>query len=170
MEKTTTPLPRIRLRQEETDAIVFMLCAVKRFQEAQQVMEKRISMIPNGKRNIRLIESTLDKLIDRLLDTIPLEKLGTLDLLMPDVRVNVTYTRRAGKSNEDVSGIATKDLDLLTAAAHDGVCKLCDGNCDRCDLGKVFDRFLNTDREKGESYTFMAMEKDFDIKGIRKGK
>ena len=170
MEKTTTALPRTRLRQEETDAIVFMLCAVRRFREAQQTMEKRISMIPNGKRNIRLIESTLDKLIDKLLETVPLEKLVTLDLLMPDVRVNVSYTRQAGKSKDDVSGIATKDLNMLTAAAHDGVCKLCDGNCDRCDLGKVFDRFLNTEREKGESYTFIDMASCYDIKDIRKGK
>ena len=90
-------------------------------------------------------------------------------MLMPDTRVHVTYSRQIGKGKDHVSGIATRDLDLLMAAAQDGVCKLCDGNCDRCDLGKVFDRFMNTDREKGESYTFMNMGQGYDVKGIRKG-
>lgn len=163
-------LPRMRLRQEETSFIVFMLLSVRRFKEMQEEMPDRLRSIPNGWRDIRLVETKLDKLVGNLLDTVPIEKLQTLKMLMPDTRVHVTYTRQIGKGKDHVSGIATKDLDLLMAAAHDGVCKLCDGNCDRCDLGKVFDRFMNTTREKGESYTFADVANGFDVKGIRKGK
>ena len=164
------PLPRMHLRQEETSFIVFMLLSVRRFKEMQEEMPERLRSIPNGWRDIRMVETVLDKLVGNLLDTIPLEKLQTLKMLMPDTRVHVTYTRQIGKGKDHVSGIATKDLDMLMAAAHDGVCKLCDGNCDRCDLVKVFDRFMNTTREKGESYTFVDVANGYDVKGIRKGK
>lgn len=170
MSKNNIPLPRMHLRQEETDSIVFMLCAVRRFREIQMVMEKRLRTIPNGWRNIRMIETVLDNMLTDLLATVPIDKLCTLNALMPDTRVHVTYTRQIGKGKDHISGIATNDLNMLTAVAHDAVCKLCDGNCDRCDLGKVFDRFLFTEREKGESYTFMDMGIGYDVKGIRKGK
>ena len=170
-KQKTTLLPVMKSRQEEIDSIVFMMCAVKRFREAQQVMEKRLHMVKNGWRDIRMLTSVLDKLVDRLTDTLPPEKNDTLGMLLPDTRVHITYTRQIGMGKDHISGIATKDLDMLADAAHDAVCKLCDGNCDRCDLGKVFDRFLNTEREKGESYTFMAVNKGHaDVKGIKKGK
>lgn len=169
-KQKTMLLPVMKTRQEETDSIVFMKCAVKRFEEAQEVMGKRLHMVKNGWRDIRMVTSVLNSLFERIIDTIPPEKVDTLSMMMPDTRVRITYTRQIGKSQDDVIGIRQKDLDLLTAVAHDGVCKLCDGNCDRCDLGKVFDRFLFTERDKGESYTFMDMGNGYDVKGIRKGK
>ena len=169
-KQKTTLLPVLTCRQEETDAIVFMMCAVKRFREAQEVMNKRLRMTPNGWRDIRMITSVLDKLVDRLTKTLPPEKNDTLSMLLPDTRVRITYTRQIGKGKDHVSGILTRDLDMLTSAVHDSVCKLCDGNCDRCDIGKVFDRFLNTERQKGESYTYMNIDKGFDVRSIRKGK
>lgn len=169
MSKEKLPLPRMRLRPEEMDSIVFLLCTVTRLKEIQQVMEKRLRTIPNGWRNIRMMEAVLDKMTDSLLDTVPLDKLLTLDALRPDIRVHITYSRQIGRGKDDVTGITTADLNLLTAAAHDGNCKICDGNCDRCTLGKVFDRFLHTQREKGESYTFIDMEKGVDVMGIRRG-
>ena len=164
------PLPRKHLRKEETFFIVFMLLSVRQFREMQKEMPERLRSIPNGWRDIRMVETVLDKLIGNLLDTIPLEKLQTLQMLMQDTQVHITYTRQIGKGKDHVSGILTRDLDMLMAAAQDGVCKLCDGNCDRCDLGKVFDRFMNTRREKGESYTFVDVADGFDVKGIKKGK
>lgn len=170
MKNATPSLPRIRPRQDEIDSIIFLLCCTTRIKAIQQAMEKRLRTIPNGWRDIRLIDSILDKLVDNLLDTVPTDKLQTMHRLIPDTRVHITYTRQVGKSKDEVTGIHEKDLDLLTAVAHDSVCKLCDGNCDRCDLGKVFDRFLFTERDKGESYSFIDMANGFDVKGIRKGK
>ena len=169
MEKTRTGLPRTRIRQEEIDCIVFLLCCTTRFKHIKTAMEKRLRMIPNGWRDMCLITATLDKLVDKVLDTVTTEKLYTLKALIPDTRVHITYTRQIGKHKDEITGIHEKDLDLLTAVAHDGVCKLCDGNCDRCDLGKVFDKFLYTGRRKGESYSFMDMAGGFDVKGIKKG-
>lgn len=170
MSKNNLPLPRVRLRQEETDSIVFMLCSVTRFRAIQAAMENRLRSIPNGWRDIRMVEAVLDRLVGQLLDTVPTDKLYTIKRLLPDTRVHITYTRQIGKGKDKVTGIPQKDLDLLAAVSHDAICKLCDGNCDRCDLGKVFDRFLETQRDKGESYTFMDMCNGYDVKGIRKGK
>lgn len=169
MEKNNLPLPRSRLRQEETDSIIFLLCCETRLKAIQKHMESRLRSIPNGWRDVRMLETVLGKLVDNLLDTVPTDKLYTLKRLLPDTRMHITYTRQVGKHKDEVTGIHEKDLDLLTAVSHDAICKLCDGNCDRCDLGKVFDRFLFTERDKGESYTFMDMGKGYDVKGIRKG-
>lgn len=158
MKKESAPLPRMHLRQEETDGLVYLLCMVPRLRDIQTHMEKRLRTIPNGWRNIRMMESVLDNMLTDLLNTVPVDKLVTLQALMPDTRVHVTYTRQIGRGKDDISGILTKDLDMLCTAAHDGVCRLCDKDCDRCQLGKVFDRFLNTTRRKGESYTFMNMD------------
>lgn len=170
MSKNNLPLPRVRLRQEETDSIIFMLCSVTRFRAIQAAMENRLRSIPNGWRDIRMVEAVLDRLVGQLQETVPTDKLYTLKRLLPDTRVHITYTRQIGKGTDKVTGIHEKDLDLLTAVSHDAICKLCDGNCDRCDLGKVFDRFLFTERDKGESYTFMDMGKGYDVNRIRKGK
>lgn len=169
MIKNNLPLPRTRLRQEETDGIVFILCSVTRFRAIQKAMETRLRSIPNGWRDIRMVETVLDRLVGKLLETVPTDKLITMKRLLPDTRVHITYTRQVGKHKDEVTGIHEKDLDFLTAVSHDAICKLCDGNCDRCDLGKVFDRFLFTERDKGESYTFMDIGKGYDVKGIRKG-
>ena len=169
MKNTTPSLPRIRTRQEEVDGIIFLLCCTTRFKDIQQAMEKRLRTIPNGWRDIRLIDSKLDKLVDNILDTVPTDKLLTIKRLIPDTRMHITYSKQFGKGKDEMTGIHEKDLDLLTAVAHDSVCKLCDGNCDRCDLGKVFDRFLFTERDKGESYSFIDMANGFDVHGIRKG-
>lgn len=170
MERKRLNLPRIRMRQEEIDSIVFMLCCTTRFKNILTAMEKRFRTIPNGWRDMRMIQSVFDRLVDNVLDTVPTDKLITLQTLIKDTRVHITYSRQIGKMQDAVTGIHEKDLDLLTAVAHDGVCKLCDGNCDMCDIGKVFDKFLYTEREKGESYTFIDLGKDFNVPGIKKGK
>lgn len=170
MSNNNIPLPRTRLRQEETDGIVFMLCSVTRLRAIQKAMEDRLRSIPNGWRDIRMVETVMDKLVGKLLETVPTDKLITMRRLLPDTRVHIAYFRQVGKGKDEVTGIHEKDLNLLTLAAHDAICKLCDGNCDRCDLGKVFDRFLFTERDKGESYTFIDMGHGYDVKGIKKGK
>ena len=162
-------VPVMRARQEEINRIIYMLCSLNEFRIAEETMEKRLRSIPNGYRDLRMINSVLEKLTQKLKLTLPKEKRQTLEDLVPDVRYKITYGRRVGRSEEPVSGIYTKDLDMLCAVSHDAVCKICDGNCDRCDLGKVFDRFMNTTREKGESYTFLDVANGYDVKGIRHG-
>ena len=71
---------------------------------------------------------------------------------------SIRYHKRAGRQEEGMSGILTSDLDLLCSVGIEYCCKLCDGHCDRCDLGKVFDSMLETNREPGESYAFMKMD------------
>lgn len=163
------PIPEMRARQEEIDGIVYMMCSLSKFRQAEQTMEKRLKSVPNAFHNLRLINSLLDKLISQMKLTLPEKKRQTLEDLLPDIRYKITYNRQVGKSEEPVSGIYTEDLDLLCAVAHDAVCKMCDSNCDRCALGKCFDRMIGTDRDKGESYTFIDMDNGFDVLGIRHG-
>jgi hypothetical protein len=167
--KESQQIPVLRARKEEIDGIVYMMCSLTKFQQAEKTMEKRLRSVPNAYRDLRMINSVLSKLLGQMKLTLPEEKRNTLDAILPDVRYKITYGRQVGRSEEPVSGIYTADLDMLCAVSHDAVCKLCDGNCDRCALGKCFDRMIGTNRDKGESYTFMDMEKGFDVLGIRHG-
>lgn len=159
----------MRARQEEIDGIVGMLCSASEMLNKEPYMLKRLKSIPNGYRDFKMIISVINRLTGQLKLTLPVEKRATLDALIPDIRYKITYHKRVGRMEEPVSGIYTHDLDLLTAVAHDTVCKLCDGKCDRCDLGKVFDRMLGVNRAKGESYTYIDMENGFDVAGIKNG-
>lgn len=163
------PIPEMRARQEEIDGIVYMMCSLTKFRQAEKTMEKRLKSVPNAYRNLRLVNSLLDKLINDMKMTLPEKKRQTLKAMEPDIRYKITYNRQVGKSEEPVSGIYTQDLDLLCAVAHDAVCKMCDSNCDKCALGKCFDRMIGTNRDKGESYTFIDMDNGFDVLGIRHG-
>ena len=167
--KENQQIPVMRARKEEIDGIVYMLCSLSKFRQAEKTMEKRLRSVPNAFRDLRMINSVLSRLADKMKLTLPEEKRSTLDVMLPDIRYKITYSRQVGRSEEPVSGIYTTDLDMLCAVAHDAVCKMCDSSCDRCDLGKCFDRMIGTNRKKGESYTFIDMDNGFDVLGIRHG-
>lgn len=167
--KKDSAIPVMRARQEEIDGIVAMLVSASEMTEKEDAMKKRLRSVRNAYRDYRMVIAALDRLTGVMKLTLPEEKRNTLDALIPDIRFKITYHKRAGRMEEPVSGIYTKDLDLLIAACHDAVCKLCDGNCNRCDLGKVFDRMLGTNRDRDESYTYIDMEHGFDALGIKHG-
>lgn len=164
-----TDIPVMRARQEEIDGIVAMLCSASEMLDHEPNIIRRLKSVKNAYRDYKMVISKLDQLTEKMKLTLPPEKRRTLDALIPDITYHIAYHKRAGRRDDPVSGIFTKDLDLLIAVCHDTVCKLCDGNCNRCDLGKAFDRMLGTNRAKDESYTYIDMENGFDVLGIKHG-
>ena len=153
-------LPELRPRKEEIDAIIAIQVIAKELKKAETSMHKRIKSIPGGWRDFKMLLSVIEIFTMKLIYTLPLEKYKTLEALLPNIRYSITYHKKVGRSDDTISGIYTKDMDKLIAAAHEN-CKICDGNCDACALGKVFDRMLYTDREPGRSYAFMDMTEDW---------
>lgn len=167
MKASPAPLPVMRARKDEIDSLIAMVCALSKFAEAEETMNKRLHSIPGGWRDMRMISSVLTKLIHSIKATLPAERADTLDRLLPDVRFAYWYKGQIGR-REAISGIRTSDLVLLCSIAHDGACKLCiDGQCDRCDLGKCFDMVLQTDRERGQSYATMDICNGYDVRKMK---
>lgn len=164
MMTSPSPIPVMRPRKDEIDSIIAMVCALSKFVEAEDRMNKRLHSIPGGWRDLRMINAVLTKLIHSLKATLPADRADVLNRLLPDVRFAYWYKGNVGRHDDSISGIRTSDLDLLCSCAHDGICKLCiEGQCDQCDLGKCLDMVLEVDRERGQSYAMMDVGNGYDV-------
>lgn len=145
--KANGKIPTFRVNKDEVTLAFGMLAGLQEMKKAEETMERRFRAIPNGWRNLRMIESVYEKLIDDLLQTYPLEKLISMERMMPHMKYKVTCGVQPSKMGDDECIITENNLNTLCLAAHEQ-CKLCfDNNCKRCKLGKVLDNILCYDRE-----------------------
>lgn len=126
-----------------------MFAAINELEKAQDAMENRIRAVPNGCRDIKMICSRLDRLVNDLCQTYPLEKLVSIRRMLPHMKYKVQCGVAASNLKEDENLIASDDLDTITIYAHEQ-CKLCiDQDCSKCKLGRTFDRIFMHDRDYG---------------------
>lgn len=145
--KANGKIPTFRVKTEEVTLAFGLMAGLQDIKKAEKAMERRFRAIPNGWRNLRMIESVYSKLIDDLLQTYPLEKLISMERMLPHMKYKVTCGATASKINDDECIITEVNLNNLCLFAHEQ-CKLCvDQNCKRCKLGKTLDSILCYDRE-----------------------
>ena len=150
-KNTTQPkeLPVIRANREHINALFGLFAAVQEMEKAENAMENRIRAIPNGWRDIKMIEKRLDNLISDLCETYPLEKLISIRRMLPHMKYKVQCGVAASSLKDDENLIASDDLDTISIYAHEQ-CKLCiDQDCSKCKLGRTFDRIFMHDRDGG---------------------
>jgi hypothetical protein len=124
-----------------------LLAGLQEMKNAEETIQRRFRAVPNGWRDIRMLEAVTSNLIDKLLLTYPVEKLTSMKRMMPHMKYRLHCGVSASKLNEDECIISEKELDTLSVFAHEQ-CKLCvEQNCNRCALGKVLDGILCNDRE-----------------------
>lgn len=147
-KNTTQPkeLPIIRANKDHIESLFGLFAAVSEFEKAQKVMPARFEAIPHGKRDIRMMTTVLDKVVQELCCTFPAEKLISIQRMLPHMQYKTHFGASASQIGEDECIIHLPDLDTLAAYAHEQ-CKLCiDQNCRRCKLGKTLDRVFTYDR------------------------
>lgn len=150
-------IPIIRVNKDEINCAFGLLAGLQEMKKAEKLMERRFRAIPNGWRNIRMVETVLDTLLTDLLKTYPLEKLISMQRMMPHMTFHLQCGVVASKMNDNECVVREKDLDTLCVFAHEQ-CKLCiDQNCNRCKLGKVLDGMLTEDRD-GRSWANIDIE------------
>lgn len=158
-QKRNTPV--IRANKEEIGIVFGMLAACQEFDNAEKMMYKRVKAIPNGWRDLRMVKTVVNRLVDDLLVTFPYEKLVSMQKMLPHMKYKTYFGAQASKVDSDDCIISTDRLNVLAQAAHDR-CKICfDGDCARCALGKVFDGIYCKDREDGR-WSEMSMEAEVD--------
>ena len=134
-----------------------MIAGLQEMKKAEKTMERRFRAIPNGWRNLRMLETVYGNLIDDVLQTYPLEKLISMERMMPHMTYKVVCGVQASKMGEDECIVTETNLNYLCIAAHEQ-CKLCvDQNCKRCKLGKTLDTILCYDRD-GSSWANIDLE------------
>ena len=140
-------LPIIRANTEHIESLFGMFAAVSEFEKAYARMPARFKAIPNGKRDIRLLITVLDRLVQDLCCTYPIEKLDSIKRMLPHMRYKTHFGASASHMGEDECVIRTSELETLANNAHEQ-CKLCvEQNCRKCKLGKVLDSVCVYDRD-----------------------
>ena len=123
--------------------------------------EPIVRRVPNGWRDFRLLQSTFDRLIGRILDTIPPDQLKTI---LEQVRISeIRYvTKRADNVATDQWVMDRGDLAFLANKAIETTCIARDGSCkNQCRLRKIVDD-LPVD-VTGVGGVAMACKGGFDI-------
>lgn len=147
-------IPIMRMNSRDFDAILSWSAALSTVEAVGEQMEKRFRSIPNGWRDLKCIESLMGKLLEKLVLTVPPEKLPNFKRMLPKVRIKMTMGPQATCADKDERVIGYDDLDILVRNAKER-CKFCAdwtrGKCDQCELGKTLDHVIAFDRN-GESW------------------
>lgn len=148
------PLPRLRMRPGEMDGLFALFATLQEIEGVKSDMRERLKSVPNGYRDIRLVEVTLTKLLTELVKTVPEEKLYAIRKQLPRMKYKVYFNGTVSQMMDNATAIDARDLAYLCYLVHDWHCFLCEDNCDYCKkrIAMIFDRVLKTDREKGQSY------------------
>lgn len=152
-------IPRMKTGRDDINMIFALYAAVHTLEKSIKIGERRFRAIPNGWRDVKMCRSVLDKLTDRLLMTVPTEKLPGMMRMLPHMHYKVICGVEASKVGSDECIIREDNLNALCKAAHEQ-CKMCiDGNCNRCTLGRTLDAVMMYDRDGG-SWSCVDFDRD----------
>lgn len=148
-ENTHEGIPRLRMRQNEMDELFAFYAALSNIASAEKDMRKRLDAVPNGYRDLRLVETVLTRLCKSILQTVPEEKLYSIRCMLPKMRYKVYFYGTVCEMQNNAVAIDNSDLDVLCHLVHDYYCAFCTDDCNRCKygIGRVFDRMFKVDRK-----------------------
>lgn len=152
-----------RLRADETNDLFALYASLHEIDRAKQDMEKRLRSIPGGWRDVSLVRSVLSKLIDRILETVPTDKLLSLSRNMKCMSYRVYFARPVTLPHDQVI-VDGDDLATLTRYAHEYSCTACDNDCNKCELGKALDHIMIQSRGHNESWSWIDCDRDYEDK------
>lgn len=133
-------LPKKRSNRREIDAFYLLAAATSAVLTCEIDLEARAKLIPGGWRDIRLLRSKMEGLMQCLVHTFEPDKQRNIAKQMQYLHIKTTFGPEASKDPE-MFMLPTEDLALLIHAATQE-CKLLmcpSGDCARCRLGKVLD-------------------------------
>lgn len=154
-------VPEQRVRECELHDLFKLYAAWDAVEKVQEdsFFVNRVKSIPNGWRDLRMLRSMLEKLVNAIMWTIPNEKIEGVARTVQRMRYSVTQGKAATKPNANKEQIVSSwEIDALVEAAHENKCRLCAGdNCGQCKLGKALDNLVAYDRDGG-SWSMIDIE------------
>lgn len=150
--KTNEPLPTFRLNQDHQLVIFGLFGGLQQFKAADTVLEQRIRAIPHGKRDLHMIISVGQKLLNSIVATVPEEKRDAVKRQGKHARFDILIRPRMALVEKNEIVAAAEDVNAALYYAHEQ-CRMCiDGNCRTCKLGRALDHLVGYDRD-GKSWS-----------------
>ena len=123
--------PKTPLSGNEYAALRCFFGVVSTMTIHQGRLEKRIRSIPNGWRNWRFIQSSADRLLDELIETIPPNKLKQIRTELAHTRVFVEVRREfcnpaVDRDEKMMTYVPMRALERIMAVAVNNECLFCE--------------------------------------------
>ena len=141
-------------RGYEINGVVGLFAALGAMELVEENISGRLKAVKNGMRDYRGAASALWRSLQRLLASMPDEKVESLMRMKDHLGFRTYLNRQVEQSEEGLCVLRMDDLEVLISASHE-LCKMCDRDCDACRLGKALDRVEPDSREKGKSWSMM---------------
>lgn len=119
-------MERQRIDSTTREALTILYAAAQAIEKVGVGKLERMSRrVPNGWRDLKMISSRLNRLVENLLDTLPTKQLETMIAQMRISHLRIV-TNDVGKSDESMWLVPREDLTALVTAIVDEKCLLCD--------------------------------------------
>lgn len=119
-------MERQRIDSVTREALTILYAAAQAIEKVGVPKLERMSRrVPNGWRDLRMVSSRLNKLVENLLDTLPTKQLETMIAQMRISHLRIA-TNDVGKSDESMWLVPREDLTALVTAIVVEKCLLCD--------------------------------------------
>lgn len=116
---------RKRINSTTREALTILYAAGQAIDMVAPKLEQLARRVPNGWRDLRMVQSKIDKLIESVLNTIPVEQLDTMIAQMRISHLRIV-TNDVGQSDESKWLVPRDELTELVAAVVDEKCLMCD--------------------------------------------
>lgn len=153
-------VPYTRIRGEELVSLCKLYAswdAVEKMLE-DDYFTARVKTLPGGYRDLRMIRSKLEGMVNDLMHTIPREKVIGVNSAVRRMRFSVAQGPVASRDRHaDEQIVKAAWIRALVEAAHGWKCIVCQSDCNRCELGKAMDNLIAEDRN-GRSWSEISFE------------
>lgn len=116
---------RKRINSVTREALTILYAAGQAIDMVAPKLEQLSRRVPNGWRDLRMVQSKLDKLVESVLNTVPVEQLDTMIAQMRISHLRIV-TNDVGKSDESKWLVPRDELTELVTAVVDEKCLMCD--------------------------------------------
>lgn len=141
------PLPTFPVNYEKIRTIFGVYAGLRQLEKLGELMAKQISIIPNGKRDYKMLLVVGKKLAQNICDTVPEDKRDAIKRQAKHSQFDIQLKPRLSMVEKTEVVVDAKEMNTVIYYAHEQ-CKMCfDQDCKRCKLGKTLDRMLTYDRE-----------------------
>lgn len=114
------------LTSGEYQALRSIFAAVSELATHETAIKSRARFVKNGWRDFRQCTTTLVRLMERIMNTIPLDKIRTIQRELDNTQLLIKVNAAPIKVDDGITYIGVKDLEKLVQKACENECMLCE--------------------------------------------
>ena len=143
------PIREIPLRGADQERLFGLFATISELARSaeDERFKARLRSIPGGWRDWRLMLAVCERVLERIMLTVPMPKRISIVRQMPRMRFRITQGPLADKPREGEEIVDAPDLEALVLSTWEWRCRICDAPCARCAVGRALDRVMPFDRD-----------------------